>query len=352
MIITGMAYVAKEGKNAPVGMLGIDDDDKISDLRNLVDHVHKLDTKIAMQIAHCGRQTTKTAIGTDPLAPSAVRDMTTFSMPRAMTEADIERTIESFANAARRVKQAGFDAVQVHGAHGYLISAFLCPYTNRRKDRWGGSLENRMRLVSEVYRRVRAEVGNDYPILIKINGQDNMKNGLRIEEAVEMARMMDEMGFDGIEVSCGIAEDGMSVLRGDFPAEVIAEDLGMFDNKPVMKFMVKHLAGLFVRPQPHIPAYNLDNARKIKQVVKIPVFVVGGMEDPATMQAVIKDGDADYISLCRSLIRNPAFPRNIQNGKRESSKCIHCNMCLFYSTVEPLRCYNGKRIERSAIKKT
>ena len=145
-----------------------------------------------------------------PIAPSAVKDKAMFVNPREMTERDIERIIEAFGEASRRVKESNFDAVQLHGAHGYLINEFLCPHTNRRKDKWGGSIENRMRFVKEIYNLCRKKVGSDYPILIKISAYDNMKNGLKKEEGVIMAEMMADLGFDGIEISCGIGEDGGS----------------------------------------------------------------------------------------------------------------------------------------------
>ena len=136
LIITGYAFVSKDGKCPFVGMLGMDSDDHMPAYSKLVEHVHKFDTKIALQIAHCGRQTTASAAGTQPMGPSAVKDKVLFLTPRVMTEKDIERVIDSFALAAERARKSGFDAVQLHGAHGYLINHFLCPYTNRRKDRW------------------------------------------------------------------------------------------------------------------------------------------------------------------------------------------------------------------------
>jgi 2,4-dienoyl-CoA reductase-like NADH-dependent reductase (Old Yellow Enzyme family) len=167
LIITGFAFVTRDGKTPTPGTLGIDSDEHIPKYRELVNQVHENGTKIAMQIAHAGRQTTQEAIGTQPIAPSAVKDKSIFVTPREMKEEDIERVIEAFAQAARRVKENGFDAVQLHGAHGFLISQFLCPHSNRREDRWGGRMENRILFVREIYNRCREQVGADYPILIR-----------------------------------------------------------------------------------------------------------------------------------------------------------------------------------------
>lgn len=345
LIITGLAAVSRDGRTNP-RMYCIYSDDYIEKSRNLTDHVHKHGAKIAMQIAHAGRQTTERLIKTRPIAPSPVKDKSSFTMPREMTEDDIERVIEDFAQGARRAREGGYDAVQFHGAHGYLISQFLCPYTNRRKDRWGGSVENRVRFLAEICKRTRQLVGDDYPILIKMNGYDKMKGGLAIDEAVIQARMMEEMGIDGIEVSCGIAEDGLSTLRGDIPVEALIEDLGMFRKQPVMRFIMKHFGKKIIGSHPFSEEYNLKAARAVKSNVKTPVFVVGGNVDPVKMRGIIERGDADYVSLCRSLIIEPSFPKQIEDGRTEPSRCIHCNLCLFYLQLGPLRCYSGKRIKR------
>ncbi|MBC8393667.1 MAG: NADH:flavin oxidoreductase, partial [Deltaproteobacteria bacterium] len=324
LIITGNTYVSRDGKDK--SMLGIDTDEHISKYRELVNHVHQNGTKIAIQLNHCGRQTTKEMTGTQPIAPSAVKDKSLSVMPREMTEADIERIIEAFVQTARRATESGFDALQLHGAHGYLINQFLCPHTNRRQDKWGGSIENRMRFVTEIYERIHKNVGDDYPILIKISAYDYMKNGLKPEESIVMAKEMAEMGFDGIEVSCGIGEDGGSALRGDIPFDVILDEWEM-------------------KPIPFVQGYNRESAKNIKSKVSVPIFAVGGMIDPTFMEETIQSGGADYISLCRALITDPNFPKKIRAGSREPSRCIHCNLCLYYLPTRSVRCYQGKRVK-------
>ena len=348
LIISGYASVSRDGDSPFFGMQGIDSDEHIPKYRELVEHVHKNGAKIAMQIAHCGRQTTKEATGSQPLAPSAVKEKSLFVSPREMTEDDIERVIEAFAQASRRVKESGFDAVQVHGAHGYLINQFLCPHTNRRKDQWGDSIENRMHFVREIYNRCRKQVGDDYPVLIKINGYDNMRKGLKVEESEVMAQMMAEMGFDAIEVSCGIAEDGLAMLRGDVPVEVILDEWEMYKKKdPIFRFVMRRFGRKIIKPPPLTQAYNRESARAIKSKMNIPVFLVGGITDPVAMEEIVDKGDADYISLSRALIADPKFPEKIREGNCELSRCIHCNLCLGYMVSEPLRCYRGKRIKRN-----
>ncbi|MGA2959980.1 MAG: NADH:flavin oxidoreductase, partial [Thermodesulfobacteriota bacterium] len=345
-----VTIIRPDGKSPFVGMQGIHTDDHISRYRELVQSVHENGARIAMQIAHCGRQTTREAIGIEPMGPSAVKEKSLFVKPREMTEEDIERVIEAFVQAARRVKEADFDAVQIHAAHGYLVNQFLCPHTNVRRDRWGGSLENRMRFVRKIYERCRKQVGDDFPILIKINGTDNMKDGLKKEESAVMAQMMGEMGFDGIEVSCGIMEDGYSMLRGNVPIEVILSEWPMYRSKnPLFRFIMKYFGRKIIKPPPMIQAYNRESARAIKSKVKVPVFLVGGITDPASMEEIVEKGDADYISLCRALIADPAFPEKMRSGSREPSRCIHCNLCGAYMISRPLKCYYGKMIGTNLI---
>ena len=349
LITTGFAYVCHDGKSPFIGMQGIDSDEHIPKYRELVEHAHQHGTKIAMQIVHCGRQTTKKAIGRQPLAPSPVKDQSFFVMPREMTDEDIERIFEAFAQASRRVRESGFDAVQIHGAHGFLVNQFLCPHTNRRKDKWGGPLENRMRFVQELYDRCRRQVGDDFPILIKINAYDNMKNGLKLEESVVMAKMMAEMGFDGIEVSCGIGEDGFATLRGDVPIEVFLDEWEMYKNKnPLFRFVMRHFGKKLIKPPALTQAFNLESTRAIKAAINIPVFLGGGITDPAAIEQIVESGDADYISLSRALIADPKFPEKIGQGNRKPAGCIHCNLCSAYMISEPLRCYRGKKINRHA----
>ncbi|MBU2630465.1 MAG: NADH:flavin oxidoreductase, partial [Proteobacteria bacterium] len=316
LIITGYTYVSRDGKFK--SMLGIDRDEHISKYRELVNRVHENGCKIAIQLNHCGRQTTKEMTGTKPIAPSAVKDNSLFVMPRPMTEADIQRIIDAFVKAAVRAKESGFDAIQLHGAHGFLINQFLCPHTNLRKDKWGGSLENRMRFVTQIYNRVRKTLGEDYPILIKISAYDFMKKGLKPEEGLQMAESLSQMGFDGIEVSCGIGEDGGSTLRGDIPFDVIVDEWDMYKNKNFLfRYMIKKFGKKLLKPIPFEQGYNRESAKNIKNKVNAPIFVVGGMIEPAYMEEIIQNKEADYISLSRALVADPDFPEKIRQGSRK-----------------------------------
>lgn len=343
LIITGMSYISEDGKFNKTGSLGIHDDTLIPVYRAITDRIHEQGGAIAMQIAHSGRQTTPAVIGSRPIAPSEVVDRSNFVTPRAMTEDDIRRVIDDFAAAAGRAREGGFDAVQIHGAHGYLVSSFLCPHTNRRTDRWGGSLENRMRFVAEVVTACRSAVGDVYPLLIKLSVTDGMKHGMTLSDGVEAARMLDGLGIDGIEVSCGIGEDGMTTLRGSLPVDAMLDDLGLFRGRPLMRFFTRRF-GKRLFSTPFTEEYNLDAARAVKEAVTAPVFTVGGISRPERMEEIVREGWADYISLSRPLIIQPQWPKKIQEGNAGPTRCIRCNHCLFYLPIAPLRCYYGRRI--------
>jgi 2,4-dienoyl-CoA reductase-like NADH-dependent reductase (Old Yellow Enzyme family) len=308
LIITGHAYVQLNGR-ASVDQMGIDKDELVLRLKMLADEVHRAspDCKIAVQISHAGRQAAREIVS-DPVAPSAVTEKVTGITPREMMENDIEACINAFANAARRVKQAGFDGVQLHSAHGYLISSFNSPYTNRRADKWGGSPENRMRFLMETYRRVRAEVGSDYPVMVKLNAADFVDSGIEIDESARIARVLSEEGIGAIEVSGGIYESPR--------------------RKAAVRMRIR---------KPEQEAYFLAYDERIKHVVgDTPVMAVGGMRSVSIMEDIISAGKADFISLCRPLIREPDLPNKIRNGKLKAD-CISCNGCMS-SRVDTLRC--------------
>jgi 2,4-dienoyl-CoA reductase-like NADH-dependent reductase (Old Yellow Enzyme family) len=350
LIITGFASVSGDVK-APYTSR-IDEDCLIPKFKTIIDKVHEHDCAIAMQINHPGRQTTKEIIGHNPVAPSAINNKFPPSHPKELSEEHIQAIITDFIDAASRVKKAGFDAVQIQAGHGMLINQFLCPHTNRRKDRWGGPLEYRMRFLEEIYRGCRATLGDHYPILAKLSVYDNMKHGIKLKEGIAIAQKAAEIGFDGLEISCGIFEDGLSSFRGDFPVEILLDDYHSFDGNPPLRFLMRRFGKKLMRVPDFTKGFNRHAAKAIKQKVKVPIFTLGGIHDPMDMMEVIEKGEADYVSLCRPLIAEPDLPLKISQGNLNPSKCLHCNHCFFYTVMkEPLKCYYGKRIGAMAMQK-
>lgn len=234
-IITGYVGVMPNGKSPALNMTMIDSNDKIAAFAEMVKRVHEFETPIIIQIAHCGRQTRSKITGFPTVAPSAIRDgLYNEDRPHALTESEIMDIIRHFVAAVERGKKAGFDGVQLHLAHGYLLSSFLSPHMNKRKDRWGGTTENRFRIVKEILNQSRKRVG-DYPILAKINAYEKSADGMNIDEAVKIAKMLEENGCDAIEVSSGIIEDRFWFARGEFPFEIIAAEI--FRLKTIPRFL-------------------------------------------------------------------------------------------------------------------
>ncbi|NTW55098.1 MAG: NADH:flavin oxidoreductase, partial [Chlorobaculum sp.] len=214
-IVTGYAGVMQQGKCNFPGMLMMHDDALIPAYRRLVDAVHREGAPLVLQLAHCGRQTRSVVTGMCTVAPSPVRDpYYSEEVPHELTESEIRAIIDAFVSAAGRAKASGFDAVQLHMAHGYLLAQFLSPNANRRRDRWGGSLENRFRIISEILAGITRTLGN-YPVLAKINGYDGMRGGMRSGEAVKVAKMLEAAGCVAVEVSSGTIAEGLSIMRGE-----------------------------------------------------------------------------------------------------------------------------------------
>jgi len=297
LIITGYAFVRLDGKHNP-GQMGIHTDDFAEDYEEMTRAVHEAGGKIAVQLVHAGGQTSSEISGRQPFAPSAVKVDQFPETPAELTREEITKIIIAFGEAARRARTWGFDAVQLHGAHGFLINQFLSPLTNRRTDEYGGIIENRSRFVLEVYLNVRVTVGDDYPVFIKLNAADYTVGGLEINDSVYAAKKLAEAGINAIEVSSGTSASG--------------------EKNPVRKKINKS----------ENEAYNLKPACRIKEAVSCPVMVVGGFRSYRVAEKAIRDYGMDYISMARPLIREPGLANRWLQGDRKRAGCISCNKCF------------------------
>lgn len=345
LIITGNIFHSWVGHNWP-HQLGLDRDDFIPGYQALTAAVHAEGGVVFAQINDCGRESSSAYNrGQRPRGPSAVPHAAFLHVPRAMTRAEIHETIVSFARACGRAKQAGFDGVQIHGAHGYLANQFLSPWTNRRRDEYGGSLTNRWRFLQELYQAARAEVGRDYPLIVKINATDGfpLPIGVRPAQSALTARMLEAIGVDGLEVSCGCYESGMTMIRGPIPLGLAGDTVRELARLPApLRRLAAGLEPIASRLFPFRENYNLEYAAAIKQQVAIPVITVGGVRDPRRMEAIVASGQADLVSMARPLINDPNFPKKLRGGDLSPSACVNCNICLMHMEVKGLRCYHGK----------
>jgi 2,4-dienoyl-CoA reductase-like NADH-dependent reductase (Old Yellow Enzyme family) len=343
-IITGYAAIQADGKSSLLAMTMFDNDDSISDYRKLTDAVHNWDTPIIVQIAHCGRQTRSKSTGLPTVAPSALRDsFFNENRPKELSEEEIEEIIENFTSAVVRAQRAGFDGVQLHMAHGYLLSEFLSDHSNHRKDRWGGSTVNKYRIVGEIFRRTREQVG-DYPLLVKLNAHDGRKNGMRIEEAVKVARMLEESGCAAIEVSCGTIEDGLYTMRSEkLPVDAALNYMFKYKKLPgFIRTIARPIIPLIMRQPRPLLKYNLEAAAQIKAAVSIPVIVVGGLNNIEDIDQAISTRNIDFVSMSRPFIIEPDIVSKFHQGLQVRSKCIMCNYCAILTEERPLKCYYGR----------
>ena len=297
LIISGYTFVRPEGRQLP-GQMGINNDSFEADYLKLTGAVHDAGGRIAIQLVHAGGQTDSVNAGRQPLAPSTVKVEQFPEIPEELTVDEISEIVTAFGEGARRAKRWGADAVQLHGAHGYLINQFLSPHTNLRSDEYGGGIEGRSRFLMEVYRRVRQKVGDDYPVMIKLSASDNLEGGFSIDDALYAAKKLSEAGIDAIEVSAGTSASG--------------------SETPVRKNILK----------PANEAFNLDLARRLKDVMDCPIMVVGGFRSYEVAERAVSIYEMDYISMARPFIREPDLTNRWISGDHRPARCLSCNQCF------------------------
>ena len=339
LIIPGYMYVHPLGRSYK-HQTGIHNDAMIPGLRRLVETVHKEGAKIVFQLAHAGRQTTKSMIGETPLGPSSSgRNPITFIKPKEMRADQIEEVIQAFAIATNRAVEAGVDGIQLHAAHGYLINQFISPFFNHRKDDWGGSDANRFRFLKEVLSEVKKVLPQGMPVFVKLNTHDyTPREGITPSLAVTYARWLAELGIDGLEISCGSpVYSFMNMCRGDVPVKELVNSLP-FWKRPLGKHMLRSMVGKYNFEG----GYNIEAAKMIKPVLgKTPLFLVGGLRQVAEMEDVLEKKYADCISMSRPFIREPFIVKKIKEGNATAVACVSCNRCLAAVTHNiPVQCYN------------
>lgn len=297
LLIVEVTAVDPLGKAIPF-QPGIWDDSFIPGLKKLTDIVHSFGVKIAVQLHHAGRQTSSQIIGEQPVAPSPIPCIVSKEMPRELSIDEIYDLIEKFGDAALRARKAGFDAVEIHGAHGYLIAQFMSPHSNKRVDKFGGSLHNRMRFPNEIIKNIRRKVGGSYPVIFRISGDERVTGGLSIDESRTMARIVEHTGVNALHVSVG-AYGSMQYI---------------------------------IAPSDIPPGFILSYAEEIKKAVSVPVIGVGRINSPELAKDAILSGKADLLAWGRQSLADPETPNKIAAGFIEDiSPCIACNQgCVGY----------------------
>ncbi|MBM4332436.1 MAG: NADH:flavin oxidoreductase [Deltaproteobacteria bacterium] len=304
LIISSFSYVRTDGQVAR-RQLGIYKDELIPALNRMTEAVHKQSGKIVMQIMHGGVFAKPELTSQIPIGPSEVQGLANLS-GKEMAVGDIQNIIDAFGNAARRVKEAGFDGIQIFAGHGYLLNQFLSPFFNKRADHYGGNLEGRARIVLEVMKNVRTIVGEQYPVLIKMNSEDFLEGGLTVHESLSFGTMLYHAGVDAIELSGGTWISG--------------------NNIPARKEITRR----------EKEAYFQEAARVFKRKIDVPLILVGGIRSFDVADMLVEEGLADYVSMCRPLIREPGLINRWKAGDLAKSACLSCNQCF-----EPARSGEG-----------
>ena len=294
------------------------------DLRRLTDAVHREGAAASIQLGHCGFFASPKEIGRQPLGASRKLCLYRLSYCRQMAEDEIHDKVGEFGKAAISAKQAGFDAVEIHAGHGYLLSQFLSPWTNHRTDQYGGPLENRMRFPAAVIQHVRQVVGPDFPVLVKVNQRDGMKGGVELGEAVEIARRFELEGASALVPSCGFtAKTPLYMMRGNVPTLEMSRN----QRNLIMKSGLILFGRFMVQKYPFQQLYLLEGARRIRDAVNIPVVYVGGVLSIDNMEQVMQEG-FEFVEVGRATIRDPGFVNKLKRGEIHESDCDHCNRCI------------------------
>ncbi len=293
-------------------------------LRELTESVHELGAACSIQIGHCGNMAKQSISKQRPMAPSAKFNLYGPTFPKAMSITSIGKLVKSYGQAVHQARSAGFDAVEVHAGHGYLVSQFLSPYTNRRSDEFGGSLRNRYRFLERVLEEVIQAAGNNMAVLVKHNMRDGFKGGLEIEESIEVAQMMESLGVNAIVLSGGfVSKAPMYILRGSMPIDVMTR----FMKNPVMKLFVRAFGGMMIKDEKFDEAYFLRDALRFRKELDLPLVYVGGLLSRDKIDSVLSE-KFELVAMARALIRDPDFINKMLNEDMSRSSCDTCNYCI------------------------
>lgn len=310
----------------------------VPDLRRLTSAVHQEGGLASIQLGHSGFFTNRKVIGKRPLGASAKWCLFMRSYCSEMTRLDINEKVEDFARAASLARSAGFDAVEIHAGHGYLLSQFLSPWTNRRRDEFGGYLQNRLRFPVKVIEKTRDILGDDFPIILKMNQVDGMKEGISIDESVFVAKAFENAGATALVPSSGFTSRvPFLMLRGRLPVKEMSANQASWVDRVGLKMFGR----LMVPEHPYSPLFQFEGASRIQKAVGIPVIYIGGVESRTTIEKAIDSGFR-FVQVGRATIQDPDFVNKLESGKLEQSPCDHCNRCVAAMDAGGVYCVSNK----------
>lgn len=337
MTTVAYAAVCEEGRTF-AGQLVLDAD-RVQALLSLTDAVHEEGAAASIQLGHCGFfSRIRHPDGRSPAGPSAAFNrygaLVGVPFARAMGAGEIDATAAAFAAAARSAREAGFDAVEVHLGHGYLLSQFLSPALNRRRDEWGGCSEARLRFPLRVVRAVREAAGPGLAVLVKTNLDDGIRGGLRIEESIEIHRALEREGVDAAVMSGGVtSRTPFFLMRGEVPLRAMVQ----VEHDRLQRLALRLFAPLVLRAWPWEELFFRDLALRVRAAVRMPLALLGGVASAAGMARAMDDG-FDLVALGRALIAEPDLVSRIAAGEDWASSCDHCNLCVAEMDRQGVRC--------------
>ncbi|MBQ9399003.1 MAG: NADH:flavin oxidoreductase [Bacteroidales bacterium] len=306
-------------------------------LKRITDAVHEAGAKCSIQLGHCGNMTHRATCGCMPVGASSGFNLYSPTFVRKMQVKEIDGLVEDFGHAVGLARKAGFDCVEIHAGHGYLISQFLSPYTNHRHDEYGGSLENRMRLMRRVITRVLEAAGDDLGVVVKMNMHDGFRRGMQEAECLEVARELERLGVHALVLSAGfVSKAPMEVMRGAMPLRTLAHymDLRKFWW---LKALVRVFGRVMIPTVPYKEGYFLEDALKFRAAVKLPLIYVGGMVSRQKMEEVLAAG-FQGLQMARALVRDTDFVNKLHSGEIDRSPCGHSNYCIGRMYTLEMKC--------------
>lgn len=322
--------------------------DIIPGLRRITDAIHKEGAAASIQIGHCGNMSHKKICGCTPISASTGFNLYSPTFVRGMHQSEIAGMAKAFGQAVHLAREAGMDAVEVHAGHGYLISQFLSPYTNRRKDKYGGSLQNRMRFMKMCMEEVMKAAGTDMAVLVKMNMRDGFKGGMETDETLEVARtLQNECGVHALILSGGfVSRDPMYVMRGAMPIRTMTHYMP-WGWLPVG---VRMAGQLMIPSEPFKEAYFLEDALKFREALKMPLVYVGGLISREKIDEVLGHG-FEFVSMARALLNDPAFVNHMKEDKQARCNCGHSNYCIARMYSLEMACHKHmQNLPKSIIK--
>lgn len=308
-------------------------------LKDLTDSIHAEGAKASIQLGHCGNMTHRYTCGCTPVGASSGFNLYSPTFVRGLRKEEIYGLVEDFGKAVALARKAGFDCVEIHAGHGYLISQFLSPYTNHRHDEFGGSLDNRMRFMRLVINKVMEVAGDDLAVVVKMNMHDGFKSGMQTEECIEVAKELEKLGVHALVLSAGfVSKAPMEVMRGAMPIKTLAHYMN-----PWKFWWLK--AGLAIAGRQMIPtvpykeAYFLEDALKFRAAVKMPLIYVGGMTSRAKIEEVLGDGFT-AVQVARALVHDTDFVKKLHDEEGYKSPCGHSNYCIGRMYTLEMKCHH------------